>query len=77
MRQPVVNVEGSARGLEVAVVKGKEVLVVVVEALQSVCFSLREIPDITNVEDLILVTSEFIDGRDCDASFGDVSPFGL
>lgn len=57
MRKPVIEIERGARGLEITIIKGQEVLVVVVETLQSVRFSFREIPDIASVEDFILITS--------------------
>lgn len=77
MRKPVVDIERGARGLEIPVVKGQKVLVMVVETLQGVGFSFRKIPDIARVEDLVLVTSEFVNSRDCDTSIGNISPFSL
>ena len=75
--EPVVEVEGRACAIEVAVVEGEEVFVLVVEALHGVCLALGEVPDVAEVEFGGLVPAVFVDGGDEDAAEEDLAPFGL
>lgn len=61
MSDPVVDLECVAGVVEVGSVKDEEVFVFIVEALDRVCLSFREIPDVSNTELLDLPLSVLVD----------------
>ena len=74
MRDPIIDVEGGACSLEIALVEDKQVLVLIRKALDHMRLALREVPNVTFVEDLILVTTEFVDSADAHLTLVDVTP---
>ena len=77
MCDPVVDIEGGAYGIEVAVVKGKEVFVLFLETLDGMRFALGEVPDVALAETVDLVATFFVHSGDDDFAFVHESPFGL
>jgi hypothetical protein len=75
--QPIGDVKGSVRGIKVAFVKGKQVLVLVIETLDGVSLSLGEVPDVTDVEGRDLVASLIINSANQDGAIVDNAPFSL
>jgi hypothetical protein len=63
--------------LEVAVVKGEEILILIVQALDVVSYSLGEVPDITSLEDIGLESTVLINTGEQEGSIVDESPLGL
>lgn len=74
---PVVDVEGGAGPVEVAVVEDEEELVLVAEAGDGVGDALGEVPDVAVAELDGLVDAVFVDGGDEDATGVDEAPFSL
>lgn len=77
MGNPIVNIKGRARGFEVTLVEHQEVFVLVPKTLDDMRLAFRKVPDITLVQDLVLVTTEFINGTDSDLACVYVAPFSL
>jgi hypothetical protein len=63
--------------VKVGVVKDQEVLVLIGKTLDGMGSSLREVPDIAIVENLFLVPTILINGRNKNGSLVDNTPFGL
>lgn len=77
VREPVVDHEGRADLVEVAVVEDEQVLVLVVQALHRVRRALGEVPHVADGEDRGRVPAVFVDGGHEDAAGVDPAPFGL
>lgn len=75
--EPVVEVEGRACAVKVAVVECEEIFVLVVEALHGVCLAFGKVPDVAEGEFGGLVPPVFVDGGDEDAAEEDLAPFCL
>jgi hypothetical protein len=62
--------------VKIGVIKDQEKLVLVAQALHSMCHALGEIPNVTIVERLNLVSSELVDSRNQDGSRVHEAPLG-
>lgn len=76
MRNPIVDIERCACSLEIALVEDKQELILIREALDHVRLALRKVPDVTFVQDLELVTTEFVDSADTNLTLVDITPLG-
>ena len=47
MSDPIIYHKGCANRVEVAIVESQEILILVCQTLDDVCFTFREIPDIS------------------------------
>ena len=63
--------------VKVGIVKDQEVFILLVESLDRVGGALGEVPDVTIVEILNLVSTEFIDSGNLDGATVDNTPFSL
>lgn len=63
--------------IEVSIVKDQEVLVLIIQALDGMCGTFGEVPNITNVESVDLVFTILINGRDDYSSGVYKAPFSL
>lgn len=63
--------------VKVAIVKSQKILVLVVQALYSVCLAFGEIPDVTVSELIDLVFSILVHGRDKDTALVHNTPLSL
>lgn len=76
MRDPIIDVKGGARGIEIPIVENEQVLVLIRQALDHVRLAFGEVPDVAFVQDLELVAAVFVDGADADLALVDVAPLG-
>ena len=49
MRDPIIDIEGRARGIEVAIIEREQVLILLIETLDRVRLALGEIPYVAYV----------------------------
>jgi hypothetical protein len=64
-------------GIEVSGVEHQKELIVIIETLDSMGRSLREVPDIANAELVDLITAIFVNGRHQHTASIDISPLSL
>ena len=64
MRNPIVDIERCACGLEIALVEDKQELILIREALDHMRLALGKVPDVTFIELLVLVATKLINCRD-------------
>ena len=77
MGYPVVQVESCASRIEVAIVKGEQVLVLIVKALNDMRFAFRKVPNITFVESIDFIPPILVDGCYKDLALVDIAPLRL
>lgn len=77
VRDPVIDHEGRAACIEVAVVKDEKVFVLLSKALQGVWFTLGEVPDVAFVEGSDLIATVLVDRRERKLTSIQVTPFRL
>ena len=76
MRNPIVDIERCACSLEISLVEDKQKLILVREALDHMRLALGEVPDVAFIQDLELVTTEFVDSADTNLTLVDITPLG-
>jgi hypothetical protein len=77
MGNPVSDIESGSSCGEVSVVECQKELIVVADTLHSMRHALREVPDVSFFDYLVLVAALLIDNGDAERSFVEVAPFGL
>lgn len=63
--------------IKVGIVECKQILVLIVKTLDSMCLPLREVPDVSKTKLADLITTVLIDRRHKDTAKQNLSPFGL
>ena len=77
MGNPVSDVESGSSGGEVSVIECQKEFIVFANTLHSMCHALREVPDVSFFDDLVLVAAFLVDNGDAERSFVEIAPFGL
>ena len=77
MGNPIIDVKCGSNRVKFAIIKGQQVLVLVIKALNGVRLALGEIPDVPYIEDVDFILAILIDCRDQDLASVNVTPLGL
>ena len=74
MRDPIIDVKGGARGIEIAIVEDKQILILLRKPLDHMRLTLREIPNIALIQNLKLIATVLVDSADANLALVDVAP---
>jgi hypothetical protein len=76
MRDPIIDIKGSARGIEITIVENKQVLILLRKTLNHMRLALREVPNIAFIQNLKLVAAVLVNSADTNLTLVDIPPLG-
>jgi hypothetical protein len=75
MRNPIIDIKGGTRGIEIPIVENKQILILLRKTLDHMRLTLREVPNIALIQNLKLIAAILVDGADANLTLVDVPPF--